>query len=141
MAVRTEKIKLNKFGLKKVVGVRMTMGQYDRMEELSIKLLEQEQYHLQHADEMTPLDGILSEKENKQAMFSFIQDTFALTDDETATIFDSVDPAQFNEAFDYVTSRMRGLTDAEYNLAVEKEKRRLAEENEDPKADSVESAD
>lgn len=34
MAVSTEKIKLNKFGLTKTVPVRMTIGQFNKMNEL-----------------------------------------------------------------------------------------------------------
>lgn len=141
MAVRTEKINLKKFGIKKTVSVRMTMGQYDRMEDLGIKLLEQEQYEIEHAGEITALEAMVREKENKQAMVSFLQDTFDLTDEEIATMRESINPSLFSEAFDYVTARMRGVTDSEYQKAVALEKKRMAEVTEDPKVDSVESAD
>lgn len=142
MAVSTEKIKLNKFGLIKTVPVRMTIGQFDKMNELGIELLEHDQKMLENSEGMTTLDYMLAERRVQKLMFDFVQDTFSLTDEEILKIKDSVDATQFKEAFSYISDRLRGVTDKQYEEAVKREKAlREKEAKEDPKEGSVELAD
>ncbi|WP_180676424.1 phage tail tube assembly chaperone [Leuconostoc citreum] len=139
MAVRTEKIKLNKLGLNKTVSVRMTMGQFDRLEELGIQLLEQEKNQIENIDNLTALDRMLAERHARSVMFGFLQEVFSLTEEDIETIKDKIDPIQFQEGFSYVSDRMRGVTDKEYEQALKAEKE-LRDEQEDPKKGSGESA-
>ncbi|MGR8826045.1 phage tail assembly chaperone [Leuconostoc citreum] len=140
--VTTEKIKLNRFGLTKTVAVRMTMGQFDKMSELGIELLEHDEKVLENSENMTTLDYMRGERRVQKLMFDFMQDTFSLTDEEVAKIKDSIDPTQFKEAFSYITERLRVVTDKQYEEAVKREKAlREKEAQEDPKEGSVELAD
>ncbi|MBZ5958138.1 phage tail assembly chaperone [Leuconostoc gasicomitatum] len=142
MIVNTEKIKLNKFGLNKTVSVRMTMGQFDKMNELGINLLEHDKFMLENSEDMEALESMIEERKIKNLMIGFVQDMFSLSDEEIETILDSINNAQFKEAFSYITDRLRGVTDKEYQLAVKQEKiLREKEEQEDPKDISAESAD
>ena len=64
-----------------------------------------------------------------------------MKDEEVETIKNNVDPEQFGEAFEYVTLRMRGVTDENYNVLVaeaKREQKELEAEDTDPKENLVE---
>ncbi|ADG39894.1 hypothetical protein LKI_01755 [Leuconostoc kimchii IMSNU 11154] len=136
MAVNTEKIKLNKFGIRKTVGVRLTFGLFEKLEETEIEIDE-----LQDEEDLSELEAKKNRIKSTKIMVDLIQNVFDLSDEEIAKIKDSIDPTQFGEAYWYVTMRMRGMSDSDYNLAVLEQKRKAEEEAEDPKAEPVESED
>jgi len=92
-------------------------------------------------DVKSNLDFLINEKNIQKAQREFLQNNFKITDEELQDILESISKKQFEEAFGYVTDRMRGVTDEQYNLAVKMEERRAKEEAENPKEEETESED
>lgn len=132
MAADTVKIKLNKFGLRKTVSVKITMSVDEKMTQTGIETME-----LQDTEGKTPLENAKNAKKAVSVMTDFIQDIFNLSDEEISTIKESISSRQFAEAFDYVTYRLQGISDDEYELEMAKARQQAAEL--DPKEESVES--
>lgn len=136
MAVNTEKIKLNKFGIRKTVNIRATFGLLEKLDELDVTLLE-----LQDTEGMDYIDVRKNGLKSARLKMAFVQSAFELKDEEVEIIKNNVDPEQFGEAFEYVTLRMRGVTDENYNVLVaeaKREQKELEAEDTDPKEDLVE---
>lgn len=136
MAVNTEKIKLNKFGIRKAVNVRTTFGLLEKLDELDITLLE-----LQDTENAEYIDIRRNNLKSARLKMEFVQAAFELSDEDIENIKNSISPEQFGEAFEYVTLRMRGVTDENYNVLVAEAKREQEEQEADetdPKEDSVE---
>ncbi|WP_367366688.1 phage tail tube assembly chaperone [Leuconostoc pseudomesenteroides] len=136
MAVNTEKIKLNKFGISKTVNVRTTFGLLEKLDELDITLLE-----LQDTENAEYIDIRRNNLKSARLKMEFVQVAFELSDEDIENIKNSISPEQFGEAFEYVTLRMRGVTDENYNVLVAEAKREQEEQEADetdPKEDSVE---
>lgn len=136
MAVNTEKIKLNKFGIRKTVNVRTTFGLLEKLDELDITLLE-----LQDTENAEYIDIRRNNLKSARLKMEFVQAAFELSDEDIESIKNSISPEQFGEAFEYVTLRMRGVTDENYNVLVAEAKREQEEQEADetdPKEDSVE---
>ena len=136
MAVNTEKIKLNKFGIRKMVNVRTTFGLLEKLDELDITLLE-----LQDTENAEYIDIRRNNLKSARLKMEFVQAAFELSDEDIENIKNSISPEQFGEAFEYVTLRMRGVTDENYNVLVAEAKREQEEQEADetdPKEDSVE---
>lgn len=136
MAVNTEKIKLNKFGIRKTVNIRATFGLLEKLDELDVTLLE-----LQDTEGMDYIDVRKNGLKSARLKMDFVQSAFELKDEEVETIKNNIDPEQFGEAFEYVTLRMRGVTDENYNVLVaeaKREQKELEAEDTDPKEDLVE---
>lgn len=136
MIVNTEKIKLNKFGIRKTVGVRLTFGLFEKLEETEIEIDE-----LQDEGDLSEFEIKRNRIKSTKKMVNLIQDVFDLTDEEISKIKDSVDPIQFGEAYFYVMMRIKGMSDSDYNLAIMEQKRKSEEEKKDPKLESVGSED
>ncbi|KAA8369797.1 molecular chaperone [Leuconostoc carnosum] len=145
MANDVEKIKLNKFGIRRTVSVKITVGQIDRLQDFTMTMLELELKRdelLEQPDDVkSNLDFLINEKNIQKAQREFLQSNFKITDEELQDILESISKKQFEEAFGYVTDRMRGVTDEQYNLAVKMEERRAKEEAENPKEEETESED
>ncbi|KAA8327783.1 phage tail tube assembly chaperone [Leuconostoc carnosum] len=145
MANDVEKIKLNKFGIRRTVSVKITVGQIDRLQDFTMTMLELELKRdelLEQPDDVkSNLDFLINEKNIQKAQREFLQNNFKITDEELQDILESISKKQFEEAFGYVTDRMRGVTDEQYNLAVKMEERRAKEEAENPKEEETESED
>jgi len=145
MANDVEKIKLNKFGIRRTVSVKITVGQIDRLQDFTMTMLELELKRdelLEQPDDVkSNLDFLINEKNIQKAQREFLQNNFKITDEELQDILESISKKQFEEAFFYVTDRMRGVTDEQYNLAVKMEERRAKEEAENPKEEETESED
>ncbi|KAA8372362.1 phage tail tube assembly chaperone [Leuconostoc carnosum] len=145
MANDVEKIKLNKFGIRRTVSVKITVGQIDRLQDFTMTMLELELKRdelLEQSDDVkSNLDFLINEKNIQKAQREFLQNNFKITDEELQDILESISKKQFEEAFGYVTDRMRGVTDEQYNLAVKMEERRAKEEAENPKEEETESED
>jgi len=145
MANDVEKIKLNKFGIRRTVSVKITVGQIDRLQDFTMTMLELElkrdELFEQPDDVKSNLDFLINEKNIQKAQREFLQNNFKITDEELQDILESISKKQFEEAFGYVTDRMRGVTDEQYNLAVKMEERRAKEEAENPKEEETESED
>lgn len=137
MAVDTEKIKLNKFGLRKTANIRLTFGLLEKLDELDVTLLE-----LQDTEDLEYIDVRKNALKSVHLKINFIQNVFDLSDEDIENIKDKISPEQFGEAFEYVTLRMRGVTDANYELLVKEAKREQEEVDElDPKENTDESED
>lgn len=137
MAVDTEKIKLNKFGLRKTANIRLTFGLLEKLDELDVTLLE-----LQDTEDLEYIDVRKNALKSVHLKINFIQNVFGLSDEDIDNIKDKISPEQFGEAFEYVTLRMRGVTDANYELLVKEAKREQEEVDElDPKENTDESED
>lgn len=137
MAVDTEKIKLNKFGLRKTANIRLTFGLLEKLDELDVTLLE-----LQDTEDLEYIDVRKNTLKSVHLKTNFIQKVFDLSDEDVENIKDKISPEQFGEAFEYVTLRMRGVTDANYELLVKEAKREQEEVDElDPKENTDESED
>lgn len=137
MAVDTEKIKLNKFGLRKTANIRLTFGLLEKLDELDVTLLE-----LQDTEDLEYIDVRKNTLKSVHLKINFIQNVFDLSDEDIDNIKDKISPEQFGEAFEYVTLRMRGVTDANYELLVKEAKREQEEVDElDPKENTDESED
>lgn len=137
MAVDTEKIKLNKFGLRKTANIRLTFGLLEKLDELDVTLLE-----LQDTEDLEYIDVRKNALKSVHLKINFIQNVFDLSDEDIDNIKDKISPEQFGEAFEYVTLRMRGVTDANYELLVKEAKREQEEVDElDPKENTDESED
>ena len=132
MAADTVKIKLNKFGLRKTVSVKITMSVDEKMTQTGIETME-----LQDTEGKSPLENAKNAKKAVSVMTDFVQDIFDLSDEEISTIKESISSRQFAEAFDYVTYRLQGISDDEYELEMAKARQQAAEL--DPKEESVES--
>lgn len=145
MANDVEKIKLNKFGIRRTVSVKITVGQIDRLQDFTMTMLELELKRdelLEQPDDVkSNLDFLINEKNIQKAQREFLQNNFKITDEELQDVLESISKKQFEEAFGYVTDRMRGVTDEQYNLAVKMEERRAKEEAENPKEEETESED
>lgn len=129
MAVNTEKIKLTKFGLRKTENIRLTFGLLEKLDELDVTLLE-----LQDTEDLEYIDVRKNALKSVHLKTNFIQNVFDLSDEDIANIKDKISPEQFGEAFEYVTLRMRGVTDENYELLVKEAKREQEEVDElDPK--------
>lgn len=136
MAVNTEKIKLNKFGIRKTVNVSTTFGLLEKLDELDITLLE-----LQDTENAEYIDIRRNNLKSARLKMEFVQAAFELSDEDIENIKNSISPEKFGEAFEYVTLRMRGVTDENYNVLVAEAKREQEEQEADetdPKEDSVE---
>lgn len=145
MANDVEKIKLNKFGIRRTVSIKITVGQIDRLQDFTMTMLELElkrdELFEQPDDVKSNLDFLINEKNIQKAQREFLQNNFKITDEELQDILESISKKQFEEAFFYVTDRMRGVTDEQYNLAVKMEERRAKEEAENPKEEETGSED
>lgn len=145
MANDVEKIKLNKFGIRRTVSIKITVGQIDRLQDFTMTMLELElkrdELFEQPDDVKSNLDFLINEKNIQKAQREFLQNNFKITDEELQDVLESISKKQFEEAFFYVTDRMRGVTDEQYNLAVKMEERRAKEEAENPKEEETESED
>ncbi|QHJ76593.1 MAG: hypothetical protein [Bacteriophage sp.] len=129
MAVNTEKIKLNKLGIRKTVNVRVTFGLLEKLDELDIMLLD-----LQDTENVEYIDMRRNNLKSARLKMEFVQAAFELSDENIEDIKNNINPKQFGEAFEYVTLRMRGMSDSEYNILIA-EAKRLQEEQEAEETD------
>ncbi|BAX73344.1 MULTISPECIES: phage tail tube assembly chaperone [Leuconostoc] len=134
MAVNTEKIKLNKFGIRKTVSIKKTFGLREEAIENSIKLGE-----LADTEGMEFIDIQKNELKSSKIKMDVIKSIFGISDEEMDELTHSVSSKQFSDAYEYVELMMMGVSEEEYENLV-----RLASESqeevneEDPKEDLVE---